>query len=131
MKKIFSWIVLIVAAIAFVGCTKNGGTDEGSILGTWRAYRLVLEYPDGSVMWAKDVWNDYATYTFKENGEVVVSQGGESEHGNYFISGDQLTLSNGSDSNTATIRTLTATELVIAYKDSEGDSNALYFKRVN
>ena len=128
MKKIFSWIVLIVAAIAFVGCTKNGGADEGSILGTWKVYRWVLFY--GNTTQEEDWSNMMRCFTFKENGEVVISEYDDSEHYNYFISGDQLTYSNGSDSNTATIRTLTKTELVFAYKDSDGDLNIYYCSRI-
>ena len=72
-------------------------------------------------------------FTFKENGEVVVSEDDNSEHDNYFIyfiSGDQLTISNGSDSNTMTIRKLTKKELVLAYKDNEGDLNTYYCRRI-
>ena len=132
MKKIFSWIVLIVAAIAFVGCTKNEDSKENAILGTWRLYREVYENPDGSIMWEDDDWDYYVMrYTFKEDGKLEVFDDGDYANGSYSISGDQLILNDGYYTTTCTIRTLTATELVIVEKDSSGGSDIYYLKRVN
>lgn len=124
--------MLIVAAIAFVGCTKNGGTDEGSILGTWRAYRWVIEF-DGNIVQDEDWSNAMHRITFKENGELEILEYDEYSHGNYFISGDQLTWSYESDTFTDTIRTLTETELILERKIEEDNLigySVYYFKRI-
>ena len=132
MKKIFSWIVLIVAAIAFVGCTKNGGTDESSILGTWRIYRWVIEI-EGNIVQDVD-WSDTMhRFKFKENGELEMLEYNEYSYGNYFMSGDQLIWSTEDATFTDTIRTLTETDLVFARKKEKGTLvgyDVYYCKRI-
>ena len=132
MKKIFSWIVLIVAAIAFVGCTKNGGTEESSILGTWRAYRWVIEF-EGNIVQDVDWSDSMHRFKFKENGELEMLEYNEYSYGNYFISGDQLIWSTEDATFTDTIRTLTETELVLERKleeDSLIGYSVYYFTRI-
>ena len=74
---------------------------------------------------------DVFSLTLKSDGTFVEVEDGEEATGIWSLEGDQLTISDsdGSDSDTLTLNSVTDTEMTLIFKDEDGEETVTYTRR--
>ena len=103
MKKAISAILAIVLILGIAACDSGGNGGNGSDdpnQGVWIAYTVDLM---GMVVEVDEVFSSGATIELKRNGNCTITFDNESEDAKWTLSGNALTIEDGSDSITGTI----------------------------
>ena len=75
--------------------------------------------------------SDDLSVTFRSDGTYVEVEDGEESTGIWSLEGDQLTVSesDGSDSETLTLNSVTDTEMTLIFEDEDGEETVTYTRR--
>jgi hypothetical protein len=97
-------ILLIALMLAFSGCGKDeDDNDDNALFSKWKVYSIAAYYGNNSNgPWTHDgtliLPNDYVvTFEFKSNNTYIVTDGEDTETGNYEIVGDTIILDDDAD----------------------------------
>ena len=115
MKRTIGFLMMVGLMVGIVGCGDDNNpvkSDEDLLVGTW----TTADADDFSLTFRSD-----GTYVEVEDGE-------EQSTGIWSLEGDQLTFSesDGSDSDTLTLNSVTDTEMTLTYKDEDGEETAIF-----
>jgi len=119
MKRTIGFLMMVGLMVGIVGCGDDDNpvkevtpSNQDLLVGTW----TIVDSDDFSLTFRSD-----GTYVEVEDGE-------EQSTGIWSLEGDQLTFSesDGSDSETLTLNSVTDTEMTLTYKDEDGEDTAIF-----
>ena len=116
MKRMIEFLMM-VGLVVSIGCGDDNNpvkSNQDLLVGTW----TIGDSDDLSV-------------TFRSDGTYVEVEDGEESTGIWSLVGDQLTVSDsdGSDSETLTLNSVTDTEMTLTYKDEDGEETVTYTRK--
>ena len=118
MKRTIGFLMMVGLMVGIVGCGDDDNpvkevtpSNQDLLVGTW----TIVDSDDFSL-------------TLKSDGTYVEVEDGEESTGIWSLEGDQLTGSDsdGSDSETLTLNSVTDTEMTLTYKDEDGEDTAIF-----
>ena len=122
MKRIIGLLMMVGLMVGVVGCGDDDNpvkevtpSNQDLLVGTWTI---------GD--------SDDFSFTFRSDGTYVeVEDGEEQSTGIWSLEGDQLTVSesDGSDSETLTLNSVTDTEMTMIFKDEDGEETVTYTRK--
>lgn len=126
-------LLLMMVSLGFVSCSDDdeGSADTSLLYGRWELVRdqgFYYDYDGERVEYDEPIYGEY--YEFFDDGTALLY----GERCNWSLSGNRLTISMYGESETATITSLTGSELVIeaSGRDEEGEYyEKLTFHRVD
>lgn len=122
-------LLLMMVSFGFVSCSDDdeGSADTSLLYGRWELVHyqgFYYDYDGQRVEFDEPGYGEY--YEFFDNGTAILS--GEGEIFTWSLSGNRLTISAYGESETATITSLTGTELVI--ESSGRDEDGEYYEKL-
>jgi len=121
MKRTIGLLMMVGFMVGVVGCGDDDNplkevtpSNQDLLVGTW----TIGDSDDFSL-------------TLKSDGTYVEVEDGEESIGIWSLEGDQLTVSDsdGSDSETLTLNSVTDTEMTLIFKDEDGEETVTYMRR--
>ena len=121
MKQMIGFMMMVGLMVGVVGCGDDDNpvkevtpSNQDLLVGTW----TIGDFDDFSL-------------TLKSDGTFVEVEDGEESTGIWSLEGDQLTISDsdGSDSDTLTLNSVTDTEMTLIFKDEDGEETVTYTRR--
>jgi uncharacterized protein (TIGR03066 family) len=117
MKRTIGLLMMVGLMVGVVGCGDDDNpvkSNQDLVVGTW----TIGDSDDLSV-------------TLRSDGTYVEVEDGEESTGIWSLVGDQLTVSDsdGSDSETLTLNSVTDTEMTLTYKDEDGEETVTYTRK--
>ena len=121
MKRTIGLLMMVGLMVGVVGCGDDVNpvkevtpSNQDLLVGTW----TIGDFDDFSL-------------TLKSDGTFVEVEDGEESTGIWSLEGDQLTISDsdGSDSDTLTLNSVTDTEMTLIFKDEDGEETVSYTRR--
>ena len=121
MKRKIGLLMMVGLMVGVVGCGDDDNpvkevtpSNQDLLVGTW----TIGDFDDFSL-------------TLKSDGTFVEVEDGEEATGIWSLEGDQLTISDsdGSDSDTLTLNSVTDTEMTLIFKDEDGEETVTYTRR--
>ena len=122
MKRTIGLLMMVGMMVGVVGCGDDDNpvkevtpSNQDLLVGTW----TIGDSDDFSV-------------TFRSDGTYVEVEDGEESTGIWSLEGDQLTISDsdGSDSETLTLNSVTDTEMFLTFKDEDGEETVTYTRKM-
>ena len=122
MKRTIGILMMVGLMVGVVGCGDDDNpvkevtpSNQDLLVGTW----TIGDSDDFSL-------------TLKSDGTYVEVEDGEESTGIWSLEGDQLTVSDsdGSDSETLTLNSVTDTELFLTFKDEDGEETVTYTRKM-
>ena len=121
MKRTIVFLMMVGLMVGIVGCGDDNNpvkevtpSNQDLLVGTW----TIADSDDFSLK-------------FKTDGTYVEVEDGEESTGIWSLEGDQLTFSesDGSDSETLTLNSVTDTEMTMIFKDEDGEETVTYTRK--
>ena len=121
MIRLLGLLMMVGLMVGVVGCGDDDNpvkevtpSNQDLLVGTW----TIGDSDDFSV-------------TFRSDGTYVEVEDGEESTGFWSLVGDQLTVSDsdGSDSETLTLNSVTDTEMTLIFEDEDGEETVTYTRR--
>ena len=122
MKRTIGILMMVGLMVGVVGCGDDDNpvrevtpSNQDLLVGTW----TIGDSDDFSL-------------TLKSDGTYVEVEDGEESTGIWSLEGDQLTVSDsdGSDSETLTLNSVTDTEMFLTFKDEDGEETVTYTRKM-
>ena len=122
MKRTIEILMMVGLMVGVVGCGDDDNpvkevtpSNQDLLVGTW----TIGDSDDFSL-------------TLKSDGTYVEVEDGEESTGIWSLEGDQLTVSDsdGSDSETLTLNSVTDTEMFLTFKDEDGEETVTYTRKM-